>query len=118
MAETVLWYRVGWEHKCVYINKVVYICEYLEGGLTDSGRAMRIKNPLGGMLNSELGMDRKNFLKLRIKNGLLYVCYGYFAGLSSRGIIKKSRKYRLLKCVCLLPGYTIYRRWNGNYMKG
>ena len=118
MAETVLWYRVGWEHKCVYINKVVYICEYLDGGLTASGRKMRIKNPYGGMLNSELGMDGKNYFKFRVKNGLLYVCYGFFAGLGPIKILKKDEKYRLLKTICLLPGYFMYRKWKSSYMEG
>ena len=48
MGEGVLWNRVAITHKCVYINDVIYICEYLEDGLTKSGRAMRIRNPRGG----------------------------------------------------------------------
>ncbi len=116
MAETVLWYRVGLEQKCIYVNRVIYICEYLEDGLTRTGREMRIKNPYGGMMNSELAMDKRNFLKQRVKNGLLFVCYGFFANLSVNKIIKYTENYRGLKLVCILPGYLMYRLWKSKYM--
>lgn len=116
MSEGILWHRVGKTHKCIYINKVIYLCEYLEGGLTKSGKPLRIRNPLGGMLNSELNMDKKNYLKLRVKNGLLYVCYGFFAGFTPIQILKYKKSYRLLKAICLVPGFVLYRYWKKKYL--
>ncbi|MCR5837108.1 MAG: glycosyltransferase family 2 protein [Lachnospiraceae bacterium] len=115
MGETVLWYRVSYTHKCVYINEVIYICEYLEDGLTKSGRILRINSPRGGMINSELVMDKRNDLLQRVKNGLLYVCYGFFAGMKPLDIVRNSKKYRLLKVVCLVPGYFLFLRWKKQY---
>lgn len=114
VAECALWNRVALTHKCVYINEVIYICEYLEGGLTDSGRAMRIRNPRGGMFTSELRMGPNNFLSQRIKYGLLYTCYGYFDGRSGARIYHGSR-HKALTLLCLLPGYVIHRRWKKQY---
>ena len=116
LSECALWNRVGRSHKCVYINEVVYICEYLEGGLTDSGRAMRIRNPKGGMFICDLRMGSNNFLSQRIKYGLLYTCYGYFDGRSGARIYHGSRN-KALTLLCLLPGYAIYRRWKKTYLK-
>lgn len=115
MSEGILWNRVALTHKCVYINKVIYLCEYLEDGLTKSGRAMRIRNPYGGMLNSEVNMNRKNFISRRIKSGLLYVCYGFFAGLRPFEIIGKEKDYRMLKALCLIPGFGMYCLWKWKY---
>lgn len=115
VAECALWNRVAQTHKCVYIKEVIYICEYLEGGLSDAGRAMRIRNPLGGMFTSKLRMCRKNFFKQRIKYGLLYVCYGFFAGSSAKELLHSS-KYQLLTGMCLLPGYLMYRLWKKKYL--
>jgi glycosyltransferase involved in cell wall biosynthesis len=115
MSEGVLWNRVAQTHKYVYINKVIYICEYLEGGLTKSGRTMRIKNPYGGMLNSDLNMNKQNSLKKRIKNGLLYDCYGYFANLTPFKILMNSDSNNFLKFICLLPGYILYLEWKIKY---
>lgn len=115
VSEGALWNRVSMTHKCIYINKVIYLCEYLEDGLTKSGRSMRIKNPYGGMYTSNLRMNKKNFLKERIKSGLLYICYGHFAGMNNRQIIIYDKNNRMLKAVCLLPGYIMYRRWKKRY---
>lgn len=115
VSEGALWNRVSFTHKCVYINQVVYIADYLEGGLTKSGRAMRIRNPYGGMFTSNLNMNRKNFFSRRIKNGLLYTSYGFFAGLSPWKIITRDKESRCLKALCMLPGYVLYRRWRSQF---
>ena len=36
VSEGALWTRVSFTHQCIYINEVIYIAEYLEGGLTKS----------------------------------------------------------------------------------
>ena len=115
IAEGVLWKRINRDYRYVYTDKVVYLCDYLEDGLTRSGRAMRIKNPLGGMLNSSLSMDPGNDLKNRVKNGLLYNCYGFFAGMKAGEILDWEKSSRGLKALCLLPGYLLYRLWKHQY---
>ena len=116
IAECALWNRVALTHKCVYINKVIYICEYLEGGLTDSGRAMRIRNPRGGMFTSQLRMSPNNFFSQRIKYGLLYCCYGFFANLTYIEILKATN-HRLFTIFCMIPGFIIYRIWKKKHTK-
>ena len=115
ISEGALWNRVAKTHKCVYINKVIYLCEYLDNGLTKSGKRLRIQNPHGGMFTSNLRMDKQNLKKERIKSGLLYVCYGFFAGLSVSQIVKKDNSHIFLKTVCLIPGYFLYIYWKKKY---
>lgn len=115
VSECALWNRVAKTHKCVYINDVIYICEYLEGGLTDSGRAMRIRNPRGGMFTSDLRMGRNNFLKQRIKYGLLYTCYGFFAGMKP-GEILAGTAHKPVAALCMAPGYAMYRLWKRQHL--
>ena len=115
VAETALWYRVGLEKKCVYINKPVYICEYLDGGLTKNGRAMRVKNPKGGMYTSYLRMNKRCSLKERIRASLLYVCYGYYAGMKSADIVREARDYKKLVFIALFPGTIMYWKWKKTY---
>ena len=114
VAEGALWSRVGLTHKCVYINKVIYICEYLEGGLTKSGKPMRIHNPNGGMYTSNLGMNKKNFLKSRIKNGLLYNSYSFFAKKSFKEAFQQSDS-KLLMWFCRPIGFALYLLWKKKY---
>ena len=77
---------------------------------------MRINNPLGGMYIATQGMDRENGYKWRIKSGLLFVIYGYFAGMSAISIIKKS-EYKALTAICVPAGWILYKRWRKIYRK-
>lgn len=114
LSEGALWNRVSFTHKCVYINQVIYICDYLEGGLTKSGKHLRVHNPNGGMYTANLNMNKKNFLKIRIKNGLLFTCYGFFAKKSIPQMIKQCDS-KLLMCLCFLAGYALYIYWKKKY---
>lgn len=116
LSECALWNRVSFTHKCVYINSVIYICEYLEGGMTKQGRRLRIRNPRGGMYISNLRMDRSNFFSQRVKYTLLYDCYGFFAGFNAKTILKKEKEYGLLKALCLIPGFFLYVYWKHRYL--
>lgn len=115
ISECALWNRVGMTHKCVYINQVIYLFEYLEGGLTRSGRSLRIRNPQGGMYTSHLRMQKKNYLSQRIKYGMLYCCYGFFAGMSPKRICAGTQDV-LLTLLCLLPGYVLFCYWKQKYL--
>lgn len=115
LAETALWNRVALECKCLYPGKGIYIVEYLEGGLTDSGRTMRVKNPLGGMYTSHLRMHKKCFMSERMKATLLYICYGKYAGKSMIDILKEGKPYQALIGVFYLPGLFMYLNWRKKY---
>lgn len=117
LAETALWYRVGLEVKCIYVNKVIYICEYLVGGLSQSGKAMRIRNPKGGKYTSYLRMNRRCRLEERVKAGMLFICYGYFAGDKGLQLFAETKPYRLLTAFCFMPGRLIYSIWRKKYTK-
>lgn len=116
LSECALWDRIAQDHKGVYINQVIYICDYLEGGLTRTGKKLQISNPQGGMFTSEQRMDKGFSVKNRIKYGLLYVCYGFFAGISVGKMLKKT-KHRFLVALCLFPGYLLYRYWKRKYLR-
>ena len=115
LSEGVLWKQVASNHRYIYINKIIYICDYLEDGLTKSGRAMRLRSPLGGMLNSSMNMDPRFEFKSRLKNGILYNCYGFFAGMRAKEIVNWNHDYQPMKAVCLLPGYLLYKSWKKKY---
>ena len=114
LSEGALWNRVSFTHQCVYVNRVIYLCEYLQDGLTAAGRAMRIRNPLGGMYNANLNMAKKNRMTARVKNGLLYTAYGCFARLSLSQMLASS-DHKLMICLCLPFGRLLYHIWKKKY---
>lgn len=114
LSECALWNRVAKEYKCVYINEVIYICEYLEGGLTQSGRPLRIRNPRGGMYICNLRMGPNNYLLQRLKYSMLYCCYGFFAKLSCRDMLNRT-EHKIPAIACMVPGWALYRYWKRKY---
>lgn len=114
LSEGVLWSRVARTHKCVYINKAIYLCEYLSDGLTKAGRSLRIRNPRGGMLSASYGLDKKNPLKSRLKSGLLYTCYGFFAGIAPTEMVKNCPAPWLM-WLCLPFGGLLHLYWKKKF---
>ncbi len=109
IAEMVMWVSIAKETKIVYENKAIYCCEYLQGGLTQAGRNLRIHNPRGGMYHAKFFMSNKFRLKIRIKNGLLYTAYGFFAGEKGFYIYKKNKN--IIIAICIIPGWILYKCW-------
>lgn len=50
VQEAVVWNRIARKYKCRYINEVLQIQEYLEGGLTRTADELLRKNPCGALL--------------------------------------------------------------------
>ena len=114
LSEGIVWTQIGRSYKCVYINKAIYITEYLDGGLTRSGRTLRIKCPLGGMLNSKDYLHKDIKLIIRIKQMLLYQCYGFFAKKSIFEMIDDC-EYKILYTLCIPGGYLLHKYWKFKY---
>lgn len=116
IAECALWNRIARTHKCVYRREIIYLCEYREDGLTKAGRALRIRNPFGGMFICELRIHPNNSLSQRVKYAMLYCCYGFFAGLSPAAILRRDPGVLWLKALALVPGYGLYLRWRQQHL--
>lgn len=118
LGEGYLWNNAGFKYDTVYIPEIIYICEYLEDGLTKSGRKLRIKCPLGGMDNCNsffgTGEGRVVNQKTLRKEAMLYVCYGKFAGLRSEEISSRCARPDLIRKYYIL-GWLLYLYWKWKY---
>lgn len=110
LGESIIWTKIGFEYNTVYINKAIYICEYLEGGLSKSGRALRIKCPLGGMEYAKIHLDKRIKLKIRIKMMVLFICYAKFA---KQKLLEKKKEIsnKCLFFICIPIGMVFYLKW-------
>ena len=111
VGENVLWVNIALEYDTVYVRKVLYLCEYLEGGLTKSGRKFRMNNPLGGMESSRVELNKRIKLRQRIKKAILYSCYGFKAGMKRKEILKTSG-YPFLVGLFMPFGRYFYKHWS------
>lgn len=118
MSEGYLWVNIGLHYNTVYVNKVIYVCEYLEGGLTNSGRKMRMKSPRGGMEACNAFLAAKDQprlnMKLTLKKLWLYICYGKTAGYSFADMKDKCNRKGLL-IINYPAGLLLYRLWHMLY---
>lgn len=115
LGEDYVWRQIYLKNKMMYVNRIIYLCDYLEGGLTKQGRKLRISCPLGGMDNSKVSFQKRIPLKERIKRAWLYVCYGKFAGYSFDKIVRSSGAPKLI-VANYFPGYMLFLFWKKKYM--
>lgn len=113
MPEDTVWMMMSEKYAMVHINECVYISDYLEGGLTKSGRRMKIYSPKGMMLRSKVYLENdKVCLKVKVKMAMLYIIYSRFAGIGWREaaaeLSGKGWFYLLY-----VPALLIQKKWEG-----
>lgn len=109
LGEGYLWINAAYEYKTVYIKKILYLCAYLDDGLSKSGRKLRLKNPQGGMCTADLYFGKGFSIKNKIKHAILFDVYAFSAG-NVLNNIKKARK-KFLCYLCLPLGWFFYKKW-------
>ena len=121
MGEGYLWNNVGFKYDTVYVPKVLYICKYRNDGLTRAGRELRIRNPYGGIANSNSYFCKANGrrvnTRLLAKEAMLVVCYGKFAGMG-HAEIRALAKDKMMIEACYIPGLALYALWKIKYKIG
>jgi len=113
-SENYVWIKISRILPMLFVNKIIYLVEYLEDGLSSSGRKLRMSCPLGGAENARILLDKEFVLKVRIKNALLYHNYNIQAGNSFSFMISQS-KNKLLIVTTIPFGLLLYFYWKIRY---
>lgn len=79
IAESALWMTAGNKYRNICINKGFYICEYLEGGLSDNSLLNRVRSPNGACFVYTQYYTRCRSLKYRSKGAINWWRF-YFHG--------------------------------------
>jgi hypothetical protein len=114
LAEGIVWIRMGLDHAMVFIDRPIYVCEYLPGGLTRTGRALAVRSPRGAMARARLLMHPRCSIRVRTKGAVLFVAYGRLAGIGLHQLVKEGR-HPALALVGLLPGILLAELWHRRY---
>ncbi|MCI9414110.1 MAG: glycosyltransferase family 2 protein [Clostridiales bacterium] len=103
------------KYKIAFTNVVIGIAEYQEGGLSKSGRKLRLNNPMGmvhysGLLQSKQNPSRRIRLKYAI-SAQAYACFGH---LSKQDIAAVGMDKRYLKKWAKPFGWLLAGYWRKN----
>lgn len=103
ITEGIVWDRIAHDgYQIRWFNKIIYICDYLDDGLTKSGRKIFIDNPKGYAQYVNQNIDYKNMnLKQRI---LSY--YDYYLDMKCKYSLKEIANY--LNISSILLRFSIY----------
>lgn len=109
LSEDVVWIEISKKYDFVFINKAIYRCEYLEGGLTANDKPMKFASPLGSMLRGKRLMSKECGLIANIRGAIIYNCYNLD---SVRGGVPAGEfREKLLIYVTKPLGWYYRRRW-------
>ncbi|WP_287771713.1 glycosyltransferase family 2 protein [Megasphaera sp.] len=114
VSEEWLWNHIAMRYKTVYRQKVIYYCEYIEGGLTKSGRKLLMNNPLGQMEACKSYFVNTVSTRMQIKKMLLYCVYGLCSKKNIKDVLLESgRPFRILLTFPL--GWILFCYWRRKY---
>lgn len=117
LPEDLIWVKMSGPWKMVHVNECIYISEYLEGGLTKSGRGMKLNSPRGMMARSYVYLtDTSVNMKTKLKMAVLYNVYMRASDRNSLTKEERERQHWLIT-LCKVPGRLLYCRWKKKYQK-
>jgi glycosyltransferase involved in cell wall biosynthesis len=114
VAEGAIWSTIAKKYDMLFVNKIIYIYEYDESGLTKSGRKLRINNPLGGIFAAKVGLSKEFNWRAKTKRMWLYICYGFFAKLGMKKMFNDC-PMKIFYLFNLPFGFFLYMYWNYKY---
>lgn len=116
VSEDVVWIEIGKVSNSVYINKVIYICQYLQGGLTDNDKPMKFASPNGSMMRGKQLMSKECGIKANIKGSIIYNVYLKEAKkINKRNEIKLCLRETLLCLLTCALCRSYYKKWHEGF---
>lgn len=113
LGEDIVWIKMAERYKMRFFNRVIYISDYMEDGLTKNRRKHNIMAPNGCVARAEVFLDADIPAKSRIKAALQYQVYGRFALKRTQELFSQTRK-KYLFIVFFLPARVLYSSWKRN----
>jgi glycosyltransferase involved in cell wall biosynthesis len=115
MSEGYLWNNLARHYDTVYIDAPIYICEYLDGGLTKTGRSLRMKCPIGMMENCKAFFLPQYSTRIKTKEMWLFIVYACCARYSLLKICKESG-HPFMAALNMPFGLGLYLYWKKKYL--
>lgn len=107
LIESYVWGKLALKYNTLYINKVIYMGDYLEDGLTKNRKKVKVNSPKGVVEVAKVLCCDKANLKVKTKYMIFYITYGKIAKYNTKALFIKC-KYKVL-FLFLLPFGLLYK---------
>ena len=115
IGPSVLMMLASEEFDLLWAHEILGYTDYLVGGLTETGKPLRMKSPLGMAARAILMQSQESGLKNRFKLAVGYYAYLFIAQKKQLSLETK-RVYKIFLPVFSKPlGWILYRYWKNKY---
>lgn len=112
LSEDVVWIEISKKYDFVFVNKAIYECEYLPGGLTANDKPIKFASPRGSMLRGKQLMSKECGLRANFKGAIIYNCYLRECS-KQKDVNVESIKDKVLILLTKPLGCYFHHKWKG-----
>ena len=105
LSEDYSWIQIAEKYDMVHINEAIYICDYLDDGLTKNLKKKEFENPKGESKRGLILCNKRCNLTTRVKGMMKYISYGLIA---KNNLSIEECKYKCLFLILLIPSTLYY----------
>lgn len=116
LGEDIVWVRMSEKYDMRFFNRVIYISDYLEDGLTNNRRKHNINSPNGCVARARVFLSSKSKIKVKVKAMLQYHIYGNFSN-NKKKLLYKNIDNKILFLITYLPAQLLYLIWKKKFSK-
>lgn len=107
LFEDYVWIQLAEKYSMIHINKIIYIGEYLQDGLTKNINKRKKSSPIGMSKRGIVLCTKKANIKTRIKGMIHYISYGLYGKIAKAELFKECN-YKLLYLISFFPAIIYY----------
>jgi glycosyltransferase involved in cell wall biosynthesis len=105
VAESIVWNRIANDYKLLYFNKNIYMCEYLDDGLSAKSVQLRMQNPIGAcLLYGEL--SKANIPKIIKLKAIIN--YWRFSFCTKKTLRQKVKEIGMINIIWIFVSYLFH----------
>ena len=116
LSEATVWCKISLEYKMLFINKGIYVCEYLEDGLSHNIQKTLFKNPQGAAECYRIMSGKQTNLKYKFKYTIAFAAYAFAAKIKFKTQFKKVHS-KIIYLMTFWVGYLIFLRKRKQMLK-
>ncbi len=116
ISESVVWCKISMKYKMKFINKGLYVCEYVDDGLSANIHKLLFNNPHGASACYLNMSSKQTKLKPRIKYTMAYTIYSLTANIKIKEQFKQISS-KFIYILTFIPSWFIYLHKKRRYKK-